>query len=77
MPSLLISGAVKMISKTIEDKAGFDIQNVNPCKFSVPGLHLPVYFIFVGGEDGTIGENDKKLFEAYAGSKKKLYLLSE
>lgn len=66
-----------MISKTIEDKAGFDIQNVNPCKFSAPGLYLPGMFMFVSSEDGSLTDNDKKLFEAYAGKDKKYHLIPE
>jgi hypothetical protein len=67
LPSLVIGGTVKIISKTIEEKAGFDINNVNPYKFSAPGLHIPALFAFVNRSGGGESEDDKKLFDAYGG----------
>lgn len=45
IPSFVLAGAIKIISKTIEDKAGFSIYNINPIKYSVPGLYCPAFFI--------------------------------
>ena len=69
IPSLVINGAVKVICKTIEDKVGFDPNNVNPLKYNAPGLYLPVLFI-APQEDELTFESCKKLFEAYAGDDK-------
>lgn len=52
LPSLVIGGTVKMIAKTIEEKAGFDVNNVNPYKFSAPGIHIPALFVFVDMKGG-------------------------
>jgi hypothetical protein len=45
VPSLLLGTLIKMVSRTIEEKAGFSIYNINPLKYTVPGLHLPAFFI--------------------------------
>ena len=45
VPSFVLAGAIKIISKTVEDKAAFSIYNVNPLKYSVPGLYCPAFFI--------------------------------
>ncbi len=40
------SGAlIKMVSRTIEEKASFSIYNINPLKYTVPGFHLLAFFI--------------------------------
>jgi hypothetical protein len=46
----VLAGALKIISKTIEEKANFSIYKINPLKYCVPGLHTPAYFL-VGAED--------------------------
>ena len=46
VPSLLIGGAVKVLSKTIEEKTGFDPNNVNPLKYNAPGIHIPALFLY-------------------------------
>lgn len=71
IPSLMVGGAVKVITKTIEEKAGFDPSNVNPLKYNVPGLHLPVLFV-APAEDEQALDSCKKLFEAYAGEDKQI-----
>jgi hypothetical protein len=45
IPSFVLAGAIKIISKTVEDKANFSIYNINPLKYSVPGLYCPAFFI--------------------------------
>ena len=75
IPSLMAGGAVKMISKTIEDKAAFDIHNVNPFKFSVPGLHCPAFFVVSSNDELVSVEQIKDLFSAYAGENKHLCLI--
>lgn len=37
LPSIMMGGASKLIVKTIEEKTGFDLNNVNPLKYNVPG----------------------------------------
>jgi alpha/beta superfamily hydrolase len=45
IPKFVLTGALKIIGKTIEDKALFSINNINPLKYSVPGLYVPAYFL--------------------------------
>jgi alpha/beta superfamily hydrolase len=45
VPSFVLAAAIKIISKTVEDKAGFSIYNINPLKYSVPGLYCPAFFV--------------------------------
>lgn len=75
LPSLMVGGAVKMISNTIEEKAGFDVSNVNPYKFSAPGLYIPAFFAFLSKRGES--EDDRKLFEAYGCKEKHCFFLEE
>ena len=45
IPSLVAGGAVKMISKTIQDKGDFDLHNINPGKYVAPVLQCPAFFV--------------------------------
>jgi hypothetical protein len=45
VPSFMVGGAAKIISKTIQDKADFDLHNVNPVKYVASGLLCPAFFI--------------------------------
>ena len=45
IPSLVAGGAVKMISKTIQDKGDFDLHNINPRKYVAPVLQCPAFFV--------------------------------
>lgn len=74
LPSLMVAGGVKMISSTIQEKADFDVGNVNPYKYCVPGLYIPAFFAFLGKD--SAGE-DRKLFEAYGGREKSCFVLEE
>lgn len=51
VPSFVLAGAIKIISKTVEDKANFSIYNINPLKYSVPGLYCPAFFIVAIEDD--------------------------
>ena len=69
VPSLVVGGAVKIVAKTIEEKSGLDIANVNPIKYTVPGLHVPALFI-LPSQDGNQPEGMKQLYQQYGGELK-------
>lgn len=67
IPSLIISGALKIIAGTIQEKAKFDIYKLNPLKYEVPFLTYPAFFI-VGIQDDLIPpEHTVSLYEKYVG----------
>lgn len=53
IPMFVLAGALKIIASTIESKANFSIYNINPLKYSVPGLICPAFFI-VSTDDEVI-----------------------
>lgn len=53
VPSFILNGGLKIISKTILDKGKFDIFDLNPYKQCAPGIMVPGFFI-VGIEDEII-----------------------
>jgi pimeloyl-ACP methyl ester carboxylesterase len=70
IPKLVLNGALKIISGTIQQKADFSIYDLNPLKYAAPKLTIPAFFI-VGIDDEVIPiEHTKDLFEAYGGDKK-------
>ena len=75
VPSFVLAGAIKIISKTVEDKANFSIYNINPLKYSVPGLYCPAFFIVAIEDEIVPCEHTKELFAAYAGEDKQLKLV--
>ena len=50
IPMFILSGALKIISGTIQEKAEFDIYKLNPLKYEVPYVKYPAFFI-VGRDD--------------------------
>lgn len=49
IPKIVLNGALKIISGTIQQKANFNLYDLNPMKI-VSNIHLPAFFI-VGIED--------------------------
>lgn len=41
----IFSGLMKIISKTIQDKAKFDLYKLNPVKTEAPHIYIPGFFI--------------------------------
>lgn len=69
IPMFILSGAVKIISKTIEDKAKFDIYKLNPLKYEVPQITTPGLFI-VSKEDELVDpKHTEEIFKAYPAPK--------
>ena len=69
VPEFVVTLAMKVISKTIENKASFDIYKHNPgseCgKISCPGLFITAL------EDLIVStEQTKEVFKAYGGKKR-------
>jgi hypothetical protein len=75
VPSFVLAGAIKIISKTVEDKAGFSIYNINPLKYSVPGLYCPAFFIVAIDDEIVPTDHTKDLFAAYGGDDKTLKMV--
>lgn len=72
IPMFVLAGALKIIANTIQDKANFSIYNINPLKYSVPGLICPAFFIVSVDDDVIPADHTLKLFAAYAGEDKQL-----
>lgn len=69
LPSLVISGALAMIKSTVESKAKFNINDLNPLKNHVSKAFVPALFVS-GKQDAFIDcEHSKALHKAYAGDK--------
>jgi hypothetical protein len=58
-----------MIRKTIQSKANFDIENINPLKNHVSKAFVPAFFITADEDNFVLPHHTKKLHEAYAGDK--------
>lgn len=64
-----MSGALAMIKSTIQSKAKFDINDLNPLKNHVSKAFIPALFV-AGKEDTFISpEHTKELHKEYAGDK--------
>ena len=76
IPTLILNGALKIIAKTIKEKANFNIYDLDPLKDDVPHIKTPGFFI-VGKEDELIPTlHSKKIYEAYKSKKKHLRLVT-
>jgi len=53
VPGILLSAALRIVDKTIQEKAGFSLYSLNPLKNSAPYIEIPAFFI-VGIEDEVI-----------------------
>ncbi|CAD8063323.1 unnamed protein product [Paramecium primaurelia] len=69
VPSFAISAGLSMIRKTIQSKANFDIENINPLKNHVSKAFIPAFFIAADEDTFVLPHHTKKLHEAYAGDK--------
>ncbi|CAD8073106.1 unnamed protein product [Paramecium sonneborni] len=69
VPSFAISAGLSMIRKTIQSKANFDIENINPLKNHVSKAFIPAFFIAAEEDTFVLPHHTKKLYEAYAGDK--------
>ena len=53
MPKFVLSGAMSMIRKTVQSKANFDLELIDPLKNHVTKAFIPAFFI-AGDEDTFI-----------------------
>ena len=53
IPKIVLNAALKIISGTIKEKAGFSIYDLNPMKNAVGKLEVPAFFV-VGIDDEII-----------------------
>lgn len=74
MPSFVLSGAISMIRKTIQTKANFDIDNLNPLEH-VKSAFIPAFFIAGKSDTFIKPEHAVKLHKAYATDDKKIMLV--
>jgi len=70
IPNFILNGILKILSKTIKEKANFSIYDLNPLKKAAPFIDTPAFFI-VGVDDEIIPlDHTKELFDAYLGEDK-------
>lgn len=69
IPMFILAGAVKIISKTIEDKAKFDIYKINPLKYEVPHITTPGLFVLSKEDEMVDPKHTEEIFKAYPAPK--------
>jgi fermentation-respiration switch protein FrsA (DUF1100 family) len=68
VPKLILSGAISLIRKTIKNKAGFDINNLNPLDH-VDKCFIPALFVAATGDTFIAPHHTQELYDKYAGDK--------
>jgi len=68
IPKLVVGAAFKMIKKSVEKKAGFDINKLKPIK-SAPNCFIPALFAHANGDDFIAVSHSKEIKAVYAGDK--------
>lgn len=68
IPSFLVSPALKLVSGTIQSKAGFDIYKLSPIKH-VENSFIPALFATANDDDFIKPHHSEKLHDAYNGDK--------
>lgn len=68
IPKLVVGAAFKMIKKSVEKKAQFDINKLKPIK-SAPQCFIPALFAHANGDDFIALSHSKSINECYAGDK--------
>eukprot|EP00742_Colponemidia_sp_Colp-10_P004152 GILJ01004430.1.p1 GENE.GILJ01004430.1~~GILJ01004430.1.p1 ORF type:complete len:574 (-),score=97.44 GILJ01004430.1:391-2049(-) len=68
VPKLVLNGALSMIRKTVNNKAKFDINKLNPLEH-VDRCFIPALFASADKDDFIRPHHAKDLFERYAGDK--------
>jgi hypothetical protein len=53
VPGFVLSTALKIIDKTIKEKANFSLSQLNPLKYAAPKIYTPGFFM-VGINDDVI-----------------------
>ena len=70
VPGIILSAALRLIDRTVQEKAKFSLFSLDPLNTAAPLLHIPAFFI-VGIQDEVIPiQHTSDLFEAYAGDDK-------
>lgn len=69
IPMFILNGAVKIISKTIEDRAKFDIYKLNPLKTEVPHIMTPGLFVVSKDDEMVDPKHSEELYKAYTATK--------
>ena len=70
IPNFILSAALKIIGKTIKQKANFDIFDVNPLKFGAPYIYIPGMFIVAIDDEIIPWKHTADVFDAYAADDK-------
>eukprot|EP00923_Selenidium_pygospionis_P037775 GHVN01066134.1.p1 GENE.GHVN01066134.1~~GHVN01066134.1.p1 ORF type:complete len:434 (+),score=51.25 GHVN01066134.1:1514-2815(+) len=68
LPKFMVSMAMKMLGKTIQEKAQFSIDDLEPIKH-VDQTFIPSFFIAANSDTFIQPHHSDKLYEAYAGDK--------
>jgi len=68
IPKLVVGAAFKMIKKSVEKKANFDINKLKPIK-SAPQCFIPALFAHANGDDFIAPSHSKAICDCYVGDK--------
>eukprot|EP01103_Thecamoeba_quadrilineata_P018731 TRINITY_DN7314_c0_g1_i1.p1 TRINITY_DN7314_c0_g1~~TRINITY_DN7314_c0_g1_i1.p1 ORF type:complete len:576 (-),score=105.31 TRINITY_DN7314_c0_g1_i1:155-1882(-) len=68
IPKSVLSLGLKMIRRTINSKAKFDIKELKPITY-VPSSFIPALFVHAEGDRFILPHHSKTMFEKYAGDK--------
>lgn len=64
-----MSGALSLIKSSIQSRAKFDINDLNPLKNHVDKAFIPALFIAAKQDEFISPDHTKALYNAYAGDK--------
>lgn len=68
IPSLLVSGALKIVRSTIKSKAQFDVYDLSPIDH-VKECFIPALFAAATQDDFILPHHTEELYAKYAGDK--------
>jgi alpha/beta superfamily hydrolase len=66
IPKLLVSGALKLIRSSIQDRAHFDIKHLKPLK-SAPSCFVPALFVHGSEDNFILPHHSKDIQKVYGG----------
>lgn len=69
IPKFVMSGAISLIRSSIQSRAKFDVNDLNPLKNHVTKAFIPALFISGNQDEFITSDHTKALHAAYAGDK--------
>lgn len=74
-PGFMVEAALSMVRGTIEEKANFDINSMNPIEF-VKKIQVPAVFVVAKNDELVYPKELEEMFNLYASQKKKFILIN-